>query len=125
MREVMLWGANIFDLSNKHLLQNLKIGFMKKIILAVLLLGSVSSFAHSTQIVAAYMKEDGRHISPSQVPVAVKQSFNDRYPSATNVRWEVEREDGGRVYQAEFNFNGRHLKAQFAPDGTFLGQKRA
>jgi hypothetical protein len=98
---------------------------MKKLILAAALFCSASSYAFSAPLVHAYIKDDGRHIPASEVPTAVKQSFHNRYPGATNVRWEVEREDGMRVYQAEFNFNGRHLKAQFAPDGTFLGQSRA
>ena len=96
---------------------------MKKLILAALLLSSVSYAAYSAPVkYAYYKKDDGRHIPASEVPDAVKKSFHNRYPGATNVRWEVEREDGRRVYEAEFNFKGRHLKAEFAPNGTFLGQ---
>lgn len=99
---------------------------MKKLILAAFLLSTVAPVAYSAPVaVYTYLKDDSRHIPASEVPSAVKQSFRNRYPDATNVRWEVEREDGRRVYEAEFNFNGRHLKAEFLPDGTFLGQERA
>jgi hypothetical protein len=97
--------------------------FMKKLLLAALLLSSVSSFAYSAPVIYSYMKDDGRHIPASDVPTAVKQSFRSRYPTATNVRWEVEREDGGRIYVAQFTFKGRQLKAKFTPNGTFLGQE--
>jgi|SRR3954452_18782085 hypothetical protein len=96
---------------------------MKKLILAALLLSSVSYVAYSAPVKYVYVKkDDGRHIPASEVPDAVKKSFHSRYPNAKNVRWEVDREDGGRVYEAEFTLNGRHVKAEFAPNGTFLGQ---
>lgn len=98
---------------------------MKKVIFAALMLATVFSFSITTANSAPYAisKSDGRHISPSQVPAPVMSSFNNRYPNATNVQWEVEREDGSKVYQAQFRQpNGKRIKAQFAPDGTFLGQ---
>jgi len=99
---------------------------MKKLILAAFLLSSAAPFAYSTSVATHYyFKDDSRHIPASDVPRAVKQSFRNRYPDATNVRWEVEREDGRRTYEAEFTFNGRRLKAEFLPDGTFIGQSRA
>jgi len=96
---------------------------IKKLILAALLLSSVSYAAYSAPVkYGYYKKDDGRHIPASEVPDAVKKSFRSRYPNATNVRWELEREDGRRVYEAEFTLNGRRLKAEFAANGTFLGQ---
>ena len=101
---------------------------MKRILFAVLMLTSVSAFASKGSIVSnvvALKSGDGRHISASQVPAPVMETFNSKFPNATNVQWEVEKEHGSKVYQAEFTQNGKRFKAQFAPDGTFLGKERA
>jgi len=101
---------------------------MKKILFAALMLTSVSVFASKATIVSTVVSVKsggGRHISASEVPAPVMESFNSRFPTATNVQWQVEKEHGSKVYQAEFTQNGIRYKAQFAPDGTFLGKKRA
>lgn len=101
---------------------------MKKLILAAFMLSTVSfSFANvNAKPSISYIKSGGgHHISPSQVPDAVKSSFNNKFPNASNVQWEVEKEHGSKVYQAEFTQNGKRFKAEFTPDGTFLGKKRA
>ena len=101
---------------------------MKKILFAALMLTSVSVFASKATIVSnvvSVKSGGGRHISASEVPAPVMESFNSRFPTATNVQWQVEKEHGSKVYQAEFTQNGVRYKAQFAPDGTFLGKKRA
>jgi len=100
---------------------------MKKILFAALLLTSGSVFAISNgNIVSSVslMSGGGQHISPSQVPAPVMATFNSMFPTATNVQWQVEKEHGSTVYQAEFTQNGKRFQAQFAPDGTFLGKKR-
>jgi hypothetical protein len=102
---------------------------MKKILLAAFLLTTLSAvvLANTNNTVTpnvATRSGDGRHISASEVPAPVLASFNERFPTATRVRWEVEREHGGRVYEAEFTMNGKRFKAEFAPDGTFLGKER-
>jgi len=101
---------------------------MKKIVLAALLLTSISAFAFANGNVVSNVRTvasgDGRHISASEVPAPVMESFNSRFPTATNVSWEVEREHGSRVYEATFTQNGKRFKATFAPDGTFLGKER-
>ena len=101
---------------------------MKKILFAGLMLTSVSGFAASHVVSnAVVMKDDGgsKHISQSQVPAPVLSTFNSMFPDAKHVQWEVQKEDGGKVYQAEFTQNGKTFKAYFAPDGTFLGKKRS
>jgi len=100
---------------------------MKKIVFAVMMLGSMSAFAFNTNTSSTIILKsgDGKHIPPSQVPAPVMQSFNSMFPNARNVQWEVEKEHGSTVYQAEFTQNGTRYKAEFAPDGTFLGKKRA
>ena len=100
---------------------------MKKILFAALMLTSVSVFAsHATATpnIVSLKSGDGRHISASEVPAPVMATFNSMFPDATNVQWQVEKEHGSKVYQAEFTQNGKRFKAQFAPDGTFLGKKR-
>lgn len=102
---------------------------MKKLILAAFMLSTVSFvFANvNAKPSVMYVKsggEGGRHISPSEVPDPVMATFNKKFPDAVNVQWEVEKEHGSKVYQAEFTQNGKRFKAQFAPDGTFLGKKR-
>jgi hypothetical protein len=107
---------------------NQKIRQMKKLILAGALFLSVSSFSYAHNGDASYsinVKSGGRDIPASEVPTAVKRSFHHRFPDATRVQWEIEREDGMRVYEAEFTLNGVRYKAEFAPDGTFLGRERA
>ena len=101
---------------------------MKRVLFAALMLTSVSAFASNGSIVSnvvSVKSGDGRHISASEVPAPVMQSFNNRFPDATNVQWQVEKEHGSKVYQAEFTQNGKRFKAQFASDGAFLGKKRA
>lgn len=100
---------------------------MKKILFAALMLTSASAFvsnASAASNIVSLKSGDGRHIAASQVPAPVMASFNSMFPTATNVQWQVEKEDGSKVYQAEFTQNGKRFKAQFAPDGTFLGKKR-
>src|ERR1041384_806003 len=100
---------------------------MKKILFAALMLTSVSVFASQATAVThvvSLKSGGGKHISPSDVPTAVMTTFNNKFPTATNVQWEVQKEDGGKIYQAEFTQNGKRFKAQFAPDGTFLGKQR-
>ena len=101
---------------------------MKKILFAALMLGSVSVFAstHGSPITKVYaLKSGGKHISASEVPTPVMATFNKKFPDATNVQWQIEKEDGSKVYQAQFTQSGKSFKAQFAPDGTFLGKQRA
>jgi hypothetical protein len=80
--------------------------------------GSVSYFSYAGKIFfspAGYtvLRDDSRHISASQVPVAVRNNFRAMFPNARNVEWSVEREDGRREFEAEFTRNGRRFKAYF------------
>ena len=99
---------------------------MKKVFLAALLLVGIASYAVPFTPAPLIYKSsgDGKHIPASQVPPAVLESFNDRYPNATNVKWEREREDNGVQYKADFMIGNKRFEARFAKDGTFLGQKR-
>lgn len=103
---------------------------MKKLILAAIMLGSVSCFAYAgknafTPAGYTVLRDDSRHIPASQVPLAVRNSFREMFPDARNVEWQIEREDGRRLYEAEFTRNGRRFKAYFTPDGTFVRLERS
>ncbi len=99
---------------------------MKKVIFAALMLVSISSFAavNGGAVSKAVSKSGGgRHISASQVPAPVMASFNQHFPDATNVSWEVERDNGVIVFEAKFRENGVCKKAEFLRDGTLIEQK--
>lgn len=90
---------------------------MKKILFAASLLIAASTFAAPAHVNAAKFSSEtgkGRHIPASQVPAAILSTFNSQYPTATNVRWELEREHGQTVYQAQFLLNGKRMKVQYA-----------
>ena len=53
-------------------------------------------------------------LDASQVPAAVKASFEKKYPGIT-VKWE--KEDG--KYEASFKQGGNDISAMFEPNGTF------
>ncbi|HSH67090.1 MAG TPA: PepSY domain-containing protein [Bacteroidia bacterium] len=57
------------------------------------------------------------------VPTAVSSAFKAKYPNATNPEWEVEKEEGRLVYEAEFKIDGKSKEAYFKPDGTFLKEE--
>ena len=85
----------------------MKIKIITSIIGAMLLAGCASEF----------------EIAASDVPQAVVESFNAKYPGATNVEWEVEKEDGKLFFEAEFKHNNKEIEAHFRPDGTFSGEE--
>jgi hypothetical protein len=58
-------------------------------------------------------------IAASDVPQAVLDSFNGKYPGAKSVEWEVEKENGKLYFEAEFELEGKEKEAYFRPDGTF------
>jgi hypothetical protein len=58
-------------------------------------------------------------ISSSDVPQTVLSAFNSKYATASDVEWEVEKEDGKLYYEAEFKVDGKTKEAYFRPDGTF------
>ena len=98
---------------------------MKKVLLAASLFIAASSFAgynHLNGITTATTVQsgDGTHIPASEVPRPVKVSFRNMFPTATNVRWELEREHGQTVYQADFLLDGKRWRAVFSADGTFI-----
>jgi len=58
-------------------------------------------------------------IASTDLPEAVLKTFNDKYPSATDVEWEAEKKNGKLYFEAEFKVDGKTKEAYFRPDGTF------
>lgn len=56
-----------------------------------------------------------KKLDESQIPEIVKKSFMEKYPSATNVEWVMERDK----YEAEFILDGNKKEAEFNKDGSF------
>lgn len=52
----------------------------------------------------------------ADVPEVVKKSFTEKFPTATNVKWEKE---GKSEFEAEFKMNGTEMSASFSPDGIW------
>lgn len=62
-------------------------------------------------------------IASSDVPQPVLDSFKSKYPNASDVEWEVEKEDGKLYFEAEFKIENKTKEAHFRPDGTFSGEE--
>jgi uncharacterized lipoprotein YmbA len=62
-------------------------------------------------------------ISASDVPDTVMNTFNAKYQGATDVEWEVEKDDGKLFYEAEFKLEGKRKEAYFRPDGAFAKEE--
>jgi uncharacterized lipoprotein YmbA len=59
-------------------------------------------------------------LSEDQVPVAVKDAFAAKYPTATDVKWEKEIEDGKIEYEIGFKLDDKHKEAFFEENGNFI-----
>ncbi len=55
-----------------------------------------------------------------EVPQAVKNAFNQKYPAAQMVAWELERIG---EFEAEFKLNKKEMSANFLEDGTWVGSE--
>lgn len=51
------------------------------------------------------------------VPAAVTQAFNSKYPRAMDVKWGKE---SAKEYEAEFKLNGNNVSANFSADGAWV-----
>ena len=61
------------------------------------------------------LKMNAQKIKESEVPAAVKTSFDKNFSGQT-AKWE--KEDGN--FEAGFKKDGKNMSATFKPDGTFL-----
>lgn len=55
-----------------------------------------------------------------KVPQAVKNAFNQKYPAAEKVAWELER---AGEFEAEFKLAKKEMSANFLEDGTWVGSE--
>ena len=91
--------------------------FMKKIILLMAI--GFSLLAAPSCNSDKSTKED-KELSSSDVPTSVKDAFNSKYSSATDVKWEDAHENNEQTYKAKFTLNGKKMKAEFDVNGAFI-----
>lgn len=100
---------------------------MKNLFLAVILALTVSSCSKvndlnsvSDDSIVASRKQS--NIPVSQVPVAVVNAFNTKYPSAGGeIEWQKE---DGNTYKVKFWLGTERWQAIFNADGSFVSEKR-
>ena len=92
---------------------------MKKIIIALVLLVSVSSlYAESHHsFVKATAGETGKSVT--RVPAAVLASYNAMYPDAATIKWTWK---DHTFYQVIFMYKGEKMTASYLTDGTYAGK---
>ena len=59
-------------------------------------------------------------ITADKVPAVVKEAFNARYPSVTDIIWETAHEGDMDTYKVKFKKRTEYLKAEFAADGKLI-----
>ena len=64
-----------------------------------------------------------KKMAASDVPQAVVNEFQAKYPNSSDIKWEEEKEDGKVLYQAEFKYNGKEMKAEFDAAGNFIKEE--
>ena len=55
-----------------------------------------------------------------QVPQAVIQRFKQDYPKARSIQYELDTEDGQRIYEIDFKVGRRKVQVHYREDGTVL-----
>lgn len=61
-------------------------------------------------------------VNSSDVPSVVISSFNQKYPSAKEVKWTAE-DEKGFYFEAHFKDGTIERSAQFKTDGTFVEEE--
>ena len=95
---------------------------MRKLLFALLIVVAAPAFI-TVHVQASYAARSGNGIKipASQVPKAVKRSFKQSFPTATQVEWEYNPQYyGGNIYTASFHLNGQRWEASFNESGTML-----
>ena len=59
-------------------------------------------------------------IKESEVPPNVMTAFKAKYPSAQEVKWEAEKEDGKFYFEADFKEGGKEKEVHITPDGLSI-----
>ena len=55
-----------------------------------------------------------------QVPPAVIQRFKQDYPKARSIEYELDTEDGQRIYEIDFKVGRRKIQVHYREDGTVI-----
>lgn len=59
-------------------------------------------------------------IKENEVPPGVMAAFKAKYPSAQDVKWEAEKEDGKFLFEADFKDGGKEKEVHITPDGVTI-----
>ena len=62
-------------------------------------------------------------IKESEVPPNVLAAFKAKYPSAQNLKWEAEKEDGKFFFEAEFKDGDKEKEVHITPDGSSITEE--
>lgn len=63
-------------------------------------------------------------LETSDVPQTVLNAYNQKYPAAQFLEWEVEKhKKEPMVFEVAFKLNGKRIEAVFKPDGTFIKEE--
>lgn len=73
----------------------------------------VAIFAIALCVVNAF----GQKISEKDVPANIKKEFQTKFPSATNVKWEMENKT---TYEVVFKLNKEEVSANYSKEGKWL-----
>jgi len=66
----------------------------------------------------ALRADDETKVPLDKVPAAVKKAVEDKFPGATLVQAETEKEDGKTVYEIGIKFKGATIEVTVTPEGT-------
>lgn len=61
-------------------------------------------------------------IKENEVPANVLTAFKAKYPSAIEVKWEAEKEDGKFYFEADFKDGEKEKEAHITPDGAVISE---
>ncbi|AEV98317.1 hypothetical protein A4D02_22815 [Niastella koreensis] len=62
-------------------------------------------------------------IQESEVPPNVLAAFKAKYPSAHDVSWEAEKEEGKFFFEVDFTDNNKEKEVHITPDGLSVVEK--
>ena len=77
----------------------------------------MKAFKNIKLILIALIAFSCQNTVKGQIPDAVKQAFEAKYPNENNPDWEV---DANGNYEAQFKQNGEKYRADFSPSGNWI-----
>lgn len=87
---------------------------MKKLIICL------SLFSATFMTACSSGDKQEEFLDEAQVPAPVKDAFYAKYPTATDIVWEKETEDGKVEYEIGFKLDGKGKEAFFEENGNFV-----